>query len=306
MTETGQPGAPATRAILSGLVDYAGLFPPAGLSMAEAVQNFASYQRRDDHWALGRFVVPAGRLEEFEAAREALSETDLLGTRWPLTVLVGPDRDADLARVTGFGERHSHGGPEVLSLEAKVGAPADIPGLRSAVPVRYELFLELPLEGDLLALGAAARAAGAEVKIRAGGIRPGDIPPPEAVLDFLAMGADLRLPFKATAGLHHPLRGRAPLTYLPGSDTAVMYGYLNVLAAAAAVWLQRSQNEAREWLLAEDRQEFRLGPDGLQWRSFRLDAAMLAVTRREFMRSIGSCSFTEPLEEIGALTLVTA
>ncbi len=306
MTATRRLGDSATRGVLSGLIDYAGLFPPAGLAMPEAVQNFARYQRRDDHWALGRFVLPAARLEEFEAAVNALSEADRLGTRWPLSVLLGQDHTADLERVAEFGERHAHGGPEVLSLEVKAGTPALIPVIRCAVPARYELFLELPLNGDLPALGAATRAAGAEAKIRTGGIRPEDIPQPEAVLEFLAVCAGLRLPFKATAGLHHPLRGRAPLTYLSGCDTAVLFGYLNVLAAAAVLWHQRPVTEAREWLLADDRQAFRVGPDGLRWRAFQLDHVMLAATRREFMRSIGSCSFTEPLDEIGALTMVAA
>lgn len=306
MTATRQRGDSATRVVLSDLIDYAGLFPPAGLSMADAVLNFARYQRRDDHWALGRFVVPAARLEEFEAAWSGLGEADLLGTRWPLTALLGPDPAADLERVSGFGERHAHGGPEVLSMEAKIGSAMDIPGLRSAVPMRYQLFLELPLGGDLRALGAAARAAGVAVKIRTGGVRAEDIPEPGAVLEFLAAGAEHRLAFKATAGLHHPLRGRAPLTFVPGCGTAVMYGYLNVLAAAAVLWHHRPLAEAREWLLAENRQELRLAPDGLHWQGHHLDSALLAATRREFMRSIGSCSFTEPLDEIGPLTLGAA
>lgn len=296
----------ATQAVLAGLIDYAGLFPPAGLAMPEAVRNFARYQRRDDHWALGRFVLPASRLEEFEAAVGTLSEADRLGTRWPLTALLGQDHAADLERLAEFGERNGHGGPEVMSLEARAGAPDAIPAIRSLVPMRYELFLELPLEGDLPALLAAVKAAGAEAKVRTGGIRVGDIPEPEAVLEFLAGCARLRLPFKATAGLHHPLRGRAPLTYVAGCDTAVMFGYLNVLAAAAALWHRRPAEEAHAWLLADDRQAFRVRPDGLRWQAFHLDRATLAATRRDFMRSIGSCSFTEPLDEIGPLTMVAA
>lgn len=77
------------RALLTGLIDYAGLFPPAGLSMAQVVANYASYQRRPDHWALGRLVVPVARLAEFEAALEALPEADRLGTRWPITAQIG-------------------------------------------------------------------------------------------------------------------------------------------------------------------------------------------------------------------------
>lgn len=300
MTATRRLGDSATRAVLSGLIDYAGLFPPAGLAMPEAVANFAAHQRRDDHWALGRFVVPANRLSEFEAAYGALSAEDLLGTRWPLTVLLGADAGADMQRVVEFVERHPHGGPQVLSLEAKALSPAAVPEIRSAVQERYELYLELPLTGDLAPLGAAVKSAGARAKIRTGGIRAEEIPGPDAVLKFLEVCANLRLPFKATAGLHHPIRGVAPLTYVPGCDSAVMYGYLNVLAAAAACWHSRTR-EAREWLLADDRQVLRLDEGGLHWRTQQLSPVELAVTRREFMRSIGSCSFTEPLDEIRSL-----
>jgi hypothetical protein len=303
MTAAPQFRDATTRAVLEGLVDYAGLFPPAGLGMAETVLNFARYQRRDDHWALGRLVVPAGRLEEFETALAGLGESDRLGTRWPLTVLLGADYHADLERVATFGERHAHDGPAVLSLEAKAGSPAAVAELRAAVPERYELFLELPLEADLPGLGRAARAAGVMAKVRTGGIRAAEIPAPEAVLAFLAACAAERLPFKATAGLHHPLRGPAPLTYLPGCDTAVLFGYLNVLAAAAALWYRRSSAEAAQWLLADDRREFLLDSEGLGLGTLRLGTAELAATRRGFMRSIGSCSFTEPLDEI--LTLAT-
>lgn len=305
MTATRRLGDSPVRSVLSGLIDYAGLFPPAGLPMPEAVANFATYQRREDHWALGRFVVPASRLTEFEAACGALPPEDLLGTRWPLTVLLGAEITTDMQRIAEFGEAHAHGGPQILSLEAKALTPAAVPVIRNAVPERYELYLELPLHGELEALGKATKLANAHAKIRTGGTRAEEIPEADVVLAFLVMCAVLRLPFKATAGLHHPLRGVAPLTYLPGCDSAVMYGYLNVLAAAAALWHNHPASEARQWLLAEDRQALRLDEDGLRWRALRLSPAALAATRREFMRSVGSCSFTEPLDEIRSLTMVS-
>ena len=42
--------------------------------------------------------------------------------------------------------------------------------------------------------------------------------------------ADVR--FKATAGLHHPLRAEFPLTYDAGAPVGAMFGYLNVFLAA--------------------------------------------------------------------------
>src|SRR5207249_3714131 len=52
------------RALLGGIIDYAGLFPPAKLPLDQAIRRYAKYRRLDDRWMLGRFVIPAARLGE--------------------------------------------------------------------------------------------------------------------------------------------------------------------------------------------------------------------------------------------------
>lgn len=61
----------SVRTLMSGLIDYAGLYPPAKLPMDQAVDNYAQYLRSPHAWMLGRFVCPVSRLEEFrrEASR---------------------------------------------------------------------------------------------------------------------------------------------------------------------------------------------------------------------------------------------
>src|SRR5216683_631476 len=73
----------ALRALLTGLIDYAGLFPPSALDMPAAVRNYAAYRLSEHAWALGRFVVPLARLKEFEQA--AADRRD-----WKLSVLGSP------------------------------------------------------------------------------------------------------------------------------------------------------------------------------------------------------------------------
>ena len=51
-------------ALLTGAIDYAGLFPPSQLSMEDAVVNVAKYRASEHSWMLGRFVVPVARLDE--------------------------------------------------------------------------------------------------------------------------------------------------------------------------------------------------------------------------------------------------
>ena len=52
------------RALLEHLIDYAGLFPPAALSMQDAVRNYARYREGEYAWALGPFIVPKERAAE--------------------------------------------------------------------------------------------------------------------------------------------------------------------------------------------------------------------------------------------------
>ncbi|MDZ4862166.1 MAG: hypothetical protein SGJ01_01875 [Gemmatimonadota bacterium] len=291
----------AVRVLLTGLIDYAGLFPPAGLDMAKAVENYAAYQSRPDQWALGRFVLPVARLDAFAAVLEALPADVRRGARWPVTALLGGDPVADMCAVSLFNERHAAGGPQVLSLEGKASSVAQVYAVRAPVPASYDLYLELPLTPELQGLVDAVKDAGAFAKIRTGGVQATDIPAPEAVLAFLTACADAALPFKATAGLHHPVRGRAPLTYLTGSAGATMFGYLNVFLAASALWHERPESEVRALLTRDEGQTLRFGPDALQWGGIRVSAEELAATRRDFAHTMGSCSFLEPVTEIGQL-----
>lgn len=292
---------PARRVLLEGLFDYAGLFPPAGLGMADTVRNYAAYQRRADSWALGRLVVPVARLAEFEAARDALSEEELLGTRWPLTGLLGADPVQDVAMAAAFNERHAHAGPRVMSLEGRAGSLPEVAALRTAVPSHFELFIELPLGRDMPGLVVAAKQVGARAKVRTGGVNAADIPEPEAVLAFLARCAESRTPFKATAGLHHPVRGPAPLSYAPDSARATMFGFLNLVLAATLLWQEGGRGSALRLLTAEDRGTLALEPDEARWAGVRLSRDAIARARREFVLAIGTCSFTEPVDEIAEL-----
>lgn len=290
----------AARAILTGLVDYAGLFPPAGLPMTEAVRNFALYQRREDAWALGRLVVPVARLGEFETALSSLTAEERLGTRWPLSALLGADWRADLEGVTAFNARYVHAGPAIQACEVRIADVAGIEALAPHVPEGIEAFVELPLGAGVDALMDAVAVAGLRAKARTGGIQTPDIPTADLVLAFLAAAARQRVAFKATAGLHHPVRGLYPLTYAAGSPCATMFGYLNVVLAAAILWTGGTEADGYRLLTAGTWRSLELGEETVRWMGMTLTAEALARTREEFMRSIGSCSFTEPVEELRA------
>jgi hypothetical protein len=186
-------------------------------------------------------------------------------------------------------------------VEGKVCTVAQVRAVRTPLPTGLSLYLELPLTEELPVLVDEVKDVGALAKIRTGGVQPVDIPSPEAVLTFLALCADAALPFKATAGLHHPVRGVQPLTYLSGGATGTMFGYLNVFLAATALWLERPESEALGLLTREDGADLLFTDEMVRWGTSSFTTQELAATRRDFAHSVGSCSFLEPVTEIRQL-----
>jgi hypothetical protein len=290
----------AVRALLTGLIDYAGLFPPAGLPMEEAVAAYASYRRGAERWMLSRFVVPVARLGEFEAAFARLGAADRGEGRWELSGLLEAGLGAQAQPATAFNLRH-RGAAVIRSLEVRVDGVAQVSTVRAAVPADFDLFYEVPLRGDLRWLLAAVRSVGGRAKVRTGGVTPADIPTAEAVLRFLEGCAAIRLPFKATAGLHHAVRGEQALTYEEAPPRARLFGFLNVVLAATALWSGQPRAEASRLLEAEDAAALRLGDGEIVWGFQGFTAEALATARRDFVLSVGSCSFDEPVGEMRSL-----
>jgi hypothetical protein len=66
----------SVRALLVGVIDYAGLFPPARLPLEPAMHLYARYRQEPEGWMLGRFLCPAARLDELAAYRDSLLAVD--------------------------------------------------------------------------------------------------------------------------------------------------------------------------------------------------------------------------------------
>jgi hypothetical protein len=281
----------ATHTLLAGAIDYAGLFPPAQLGMVDALRNYAEYRRGADSWALGRFVVPANRLDILGATLDALPD-EPVGS-WPLSVLAGPRLAEDLEIIAALDARF-----RTEAVEVRAAAAEEIDAIAALVGSRYETYIELPLESDVPVLVHRVGEHGLRAKMRTGGITPDAIPAAEAVVRFLAACTAAGVPFKATAGLHHPRRGAYRLTYEIAAATAPMHGYLNVFAAAALLRTGATEEEALGALLETDLDALRVEESAVIWRGRRLDERTLAAMRREGMTAFGSCSFREPLEEL--------
>jgi len=291
---------PSARALLEGLVDYAGLFPPAGLSMEDAVAEYARWRRSPPSWMLGRFVLPTARLRDFARAADAHLPEPGAGEPWRLSALVGADAHGDSSLVTSFNRSHA-GRAVVDAVELKAAGPQDAEASLEAVPPGLAAFVEVPLRGDLGDLLSTLRRRGARAKARTGGVVPDAIPDPVDLARFIAACAAAAVPWKATAGLHHPVRAERALTYEPGGPRAVLHGFLNVFAAAAFAGAGAPFADLEAVLREEDAAAFRLDDDGLSWRHLRVSTDELARSRRDFASSFGSCSFAEPVADLRSI-----
>jgi hypothetical protein len=282
--------------LLHSLIDYAGLFPPAGLKMADAVANYRTYKNGSNAWALGRFIVPAARLEEFES--HFVPDREI----WHMSALLGQNPTEDLALVGEFNTRHRHSAL-VDTLEAKVSNVAAIQELKSQVPESMLIYFEIPAAGDPAELIAAIGAAHGRAKVRTGGLTPEMFPSENHVLCFLSGCISANVAFKATAGLHHPVRCVKPLTYEKDAPRGAMHGFLNVFLAAAFLLDGLPESELEKLLLDDDPSHFDFTEDAITWRGHRLTQARL-LESRALAASFGSCSFEEPVGDLAALNFL--
>ena len=263
-------------ALCRRVVDYAGTFPPAALALSEAIARYARYRSGDDAWMLHRFVLSASDLEAF--AQTAPEPTG--GARWPLSVVCAEPEDIERACAW------QSDAAVIESLEVKAIVPLD--------PLKMsgcELFVERPLPIELVDLAElqSLKEKNAMLKIRLGGERPDSTPESSTLARVLSSCAELSLPLKATAGLHHALR----------SDS---HGFVNFLLAATVAHTGGNVTEIESLLDETDATAFGFEGDHVSWRDTRLDVATISDARR-MLRSFGSCSFEEPLESLEGLGL---
>jgi hypothetical protein len=308
------------RTLTTDLIDYAGLFPPAKLDMPAAVEAYNRARIGEQEPMLGRFICPLARLEEFEKAAGALLpgtharsgyRTPLDGTDpWRISALVEGDIQKNLATIDAFNARHDepdNGLCVIDVIELKVSRVTQVDETLDQLTEDLFPFFEFPVSltdgpGDCRGFVASLAGNKAAAKIRTGGIVGNAFPTIQEVATFLHACAAADVPFKATAGLHHPIRAVHRLTYEQGSPTCKMHGFLNLfLAAAVAKTMHPDIAVTAAILAAEDPDEFRFGEDALGWREHLITTADAAVVREGFALSFGSCSFDEPVSDLKTL-----
>lgn len=295
------PPKQSVRMLLADIIDYAGLFPPSMVSMNEAAANFASYITGQYGWMLGRFVLPAARLNEFAEAAEGLWTA---GIPWRLSVLAGEDIASTIRDVKLFNDEHA-GRAVCDSLEVKANTVSKIENTVADLPDHLKAYFEISTGDNFADLVTTLSIKRQRAKIRTGGTTNEDFPSSREVIRFVRTCMAANVPFKSTAGLHHPIRCYRPLTYAADAPKGTMHGFLNVLLMTA--FARESYRVALlEELMEEEFDEaFVFQNDFVLWRNEHvLTAEHLKFLRLKGMISFGSCSFTEPIEDLQGLGLL--
>ena len=291
------------RAGLAGLVDYAGLFPPASLDLPTALGRFAGFAAGPDQWMVGRVIVPLAQAGALGTFVETLPSPPHPG--WTVSALLPAGTDLrTVTRLAGqFNAAYEARGVAIVAVEFAAGDIGDVERFADAVGPWLERYVELPLGDDLDARLAAVARAGCYAKVRTGGVTPDRFPSTEALAAFIRGTIVHDVPFKATAGLHHPLRDRYPLTDESDSPLGRMHGFVNVLVATAAARKDRgiAIDTLCRILDESSPAAFTIGGDSIAWQDVRLSRDELVTARTQSLRSIGSCSFEEPVEDLRAL-----
>jgi hypothetical protein len=293
----------ALRTLIAGFIDYAGLFPPAALDMPRAVRNYAAYRHGEYGWALGRFILPGARIAEFEQAAEQVGTSGGSGAAWSIALSAGADAKQEIERLQEFNRRHSsaNNGFAIDTFEIRVQRAEEIPQIARLLPQGIAGYFEIPLSPSLPEMLSAMAATGTRAKFRTGGLTAGMFPLSSDLARFMQSCLEAKVAFKASAGLHHPVRSVHPFTYEPNSPSGVMHGFINVFLAAALLRADGSADEAVALLEETSALSFRFDEQGASWLTHRLTRAQLEETRRHFALSVGSCSFEEPLADLRKL-----
>lgn len=288
---------PSLRNLLTGMFDYAGLFPPAGHAMDDAVTEFLHHHNGIESFLLNQFVCPAGWVEDLAAS---ISRPGAEDTAFDVTLIgTSVDRiEADLASALSSLGRFEN--IQVTGYELKIN-PTDFQashGKRLAALDVDAVFVELPLtEAGIATYEKVALAETVCLKMRTGGLEEKAYPLPSVLAQAMKEAVDLNLGIKMTAGLHHPLYHRHSTL-----DTHE-FGFLNVALAVLLANIEDLSAREIEGVLTMDslddvqflESEIRVGDHMVMGEDLR--------ALREMFYGIGSCSIAEPIHDLDSLGL---
>ncbi len=285
----------ARTASFASLFDYAGVFPPADLSMADAVDDYRRLRSLEERWTVGRFLCRASHLEHLAAV--ATSGMRRGETPWQVGVIFDLSLGASASLAHDF---HTEMAPVMTIDAAEVRLPPDTEPLGivetiATIDADTACFIEIDTTvaaaPQVDAVGAALRSVGGTggVKLRCGGTRRDDFPGVDTVTDFLWEATLADVPFKATAGLHRPFRHRDEAL-----DVA-RHGFVNLLVASVAANEGEDRATVRAIVAEDDPSSFTFGAAAVGWRDLAFPGSAIRRARSSGFLSFGTCDVDEPL-----------
>lgn len=306
---------PVSQALFSGLIDYAGMFPPASLSFSDAIDNFIKYQRTpNENWILGQYILLPTHLDEllgrgesfFSTLPKAISLSLVIKSPFetlerflaPLTLYKGVLRVKSLEVVLDQDTPVEDFVANIIHIASRFNDDTHAPNLFFEVPYSpngEELTLRLL---DTIAQHLTPGCNRPGFKLRCGGA-PHLIPTPQRVAFILKECALRSIPIKFTAGLHQPFCRTSSLH----APMVEYHGYFNIFFAAISAYRENSDISKLVQILTQDSLiPPSFSDEKIEWLGHSISAVEIARIRSTHVTSFGSCSFTEPIEEAKKLS----
>ena len=294
------------RYLLHELIDYAGLFPPASLDLQSALRNYRSSLDSPYAWILARFICPAARLENAIELWQELEPATPLRISALCGSILEPEFGAQLDQV---GRIATRGRAQIEMIELRLPSMPDsdqdraLARMASEIATRdldkLDVFLEAngSEAGQLIPrLKSTERAGRLGFKLRCGGIEAAAFPSVERVREVLASCVEHKVPFKATAGLHHPIR------YFNSKIGVTSHGFINVFLAGLLAAISGPNSALIEGCLKEESPaHFKTSDESVTWAEHEITTQQIRDLRSAQMISLGSCSVQEPIEDLQSL-----
>lgn len=302
------------------LIDYAGLFPPAGLSLKEAFCNYLKYSKGLHREFLNKFICPANLLPELSI----LMDENVSDSKIDLSVILSGGKDEksflnsvemDFQALSKFLRENTSKVtadtfecrlPQDLSDSLKIGRLiSSSHKICSASGVdRCFLFFELTSPDNRnsslnMLTDILKDYSNFGFKLRTGGTEASAFPDSSLIAYSISECHKHKIKMKFTAGLHHPVRR------FDDSVLTKMHGFINVFTAGILAYNNViNPNEIENIISDEDQASFIFKTDYLQWNSHKVSNEQIKSARENFVISYGSCSFTEPIDDLKTLGLI--
>jgi len=312
------------KTFLSKIIDYAGIFPPANLELAQAFHNYLFYREGEYKWMLNKFIVPAKKLAELgKLIKDVKIETpvglSVIGSGGETINQFTKSVSEDIKEINDFLNQHGDSASvdvyevsipkEILEqeeaddmLDMMISVSSELDALLGKeVPVFYEAGLDENYEPTILKIveNIASLNNKCGFKLRTGGTDAEAIPSNEIVAFALMTCCEFNVSMKCTAGLHHPIR------HYSDSVKANMHGFFNVFGAGVLAYASSlDEAEILEVLNDEDPDEFMFDENGFEWNEIDATNEEIHEARSGMIVSFGSCSFDEPVDDLKVMELL--